>query len=165
MAPDLNSLPPSRSPSVPVSPLGYHNHHQNHHQQSRPAIMAVPVPIPGESTNITTPPSPQSPALSSLQAAATINAGIRNSPDRNSPRYERRRSSFMTNNHHNDPNIPAPGEMQTSSHDAGSPGFHMGSAHLPENPQHHRAPSLGQIHQQLENEQEAQVVRTEWLGH
>jgi len=26
-------------------------------------------------------------------------------------------------------------------------------------PNHHRAPSLGQIHQELENEQEAQVVR------
>lgn len=40
------------------------------------------------------------------------------------------------NMHLTDPNLPGPGEMA----------------------QHHRAPSLGEIHQQLENEQEAQVV-------
>ncbi|KAG9695022.1 hypothetical protein KCU95_g4708, partial [Aureobasidium melanogenum] len=86
-------------------------------------------------------PSPHSPSLSSLQAAAAINAGMRNS---NSPRAsatQRRRSSLMTNLHLNDAQMPGPGEMQDpSSH-------------------HHRAPSLGQIHQELENEQEHQVNR------
>lgn len=60
----------------------------------------------------------------------------------------------MTNIHLNDPSIPGPGEMQQPS--MSSP--YMSSPQLPENPQHHRAPSLGEIHQQLENEQEAQVV-------
>ncbi|KAH0371372.1 hypothetical protein KCU65_g2006, partial [Aureobasidium melanogenum] len=85
-------------------------------------------------------PSPHSPSLSSLQAAAAINAGMRNS---NSPRAsatQRRRSSLMTNLHLNDAQMPGPGEMQDPSH-------------------HHRAPSLGQIHQELENEQEHQVNR------
>ncbi|KAL1305466.1 hypothetical protein AAFC00_002345 [Neodothiora populina] len=124
MAPDLNSLPHSPPPSVPIVPAMNSS--------------SVPVPIPTEPANINTPPSPHSPSLSSLQAAASINAGIRNSPDRNSPRFERRRSSLMMNIHLNDPSVPGPGEM---------------------NPQHHRAPSLGEIHQQLENEQEAQVNR------
>ncbi|KAH0381676.1 hypothetical protein KCU92_g6871, partial [Aureobasidium melanogenum] len=85
-------------------------------------------------------PSPHSPSLSSLQAAAAINAGMRNS---NSPRAsatQRRRSSLMTNLHLNHAQTPGPGEMQDPSH-------------------HHRAPSLGQIHQELENEQEHQVNR------
>lgn len=141
MAPDLNSLPISPSPSNPTSPV-----------QTRPNTT-----VPVEPTSLDT-PSPHSPALSSLQAAAAINAGIRNSPDRNSPRYERRRSSIMTNIQLNDPAIPGPGEMITSN-GTRSPSLYMRSPQLPENPQHHRAPSLGEIHQQLENEQEAQVVR------
>ncbi|KAG9601843.1 hypothetical protein KCV04_g19261, partial [Aureobasidium melanogenum] len=86
-------------------------------------------------------PSPHSPSLSSLQAAAAINAGMRNS--NSSPRAsatQRRRSSLMTNLHLNDAQTPGPGEMQDPTH-------------------HHRAPSLGQIHQELENEQEHQVNR------
>lgn len=63
----------------------------------------------------------------------------------------------MTNLHLNDPSVPGPGEMQ-ASHGAVSPSFLMRNQHVSENPQHHRAPSLGEIHQQLENEQEAQVV-------
>lgn len=136
MAPDLNSLPPSQSPvSVQVSPIT---------SQTRPSVMmAIPNP-PSEAISVHTgtPPSPSphsaslSSSSSSLQAAATINSGFRNSPDHNSPRFERRRSSLMMNMHLTDPNLPGPGEMA----------------------QHHRAPSLGEIHQQLENEQEAQVV-------
>lgn len=121
MAPDLNSLPPSQSP-ISVSPI-----------QARPSVIMAP---PSEAISVHTPPSPHSPLLSSLQAAATINSGFRNSPDHSSPRFERRRSSLMMNMHLTDPNLPGPGEMA----------------------QHHRAPSLGEIHQQLENEQEAQVV-------
>ncbi|CAD0089912.1 unnamed protein product [Aureobasidium vineae] len=114
MAPDLNSLPPS------------------------PTLRRTP----DDMTAMTdTHPSPHShsPSLSSLQAAAAINAGMRNS---NSPRAsatQRRRSSLMTNLHLNDAQMPGPGEMQESTH--------------------HRAPSLGQMHQELENEQEHQVNR------
>lgn len=146
MAPDLNSLPPSRSPSNSTSPM-----------QTRPSMTMT-----GESSIINTPPSPHSPSLSSLQAAASINAGIRNSPDRNSPRFERRRSSLMMNLHLNDPTIPGPGELQ-ASHGAGSGSSAMHMRNL-ENPQHHRAPSLGEMHQQLENEQEAQVVCPSFLS-
>jgi hypothetical protein len=112
MAPDLNSLPPS--PTLRRTPDDTMAANENH-------------------------PSPHSPSLSSLQAAAAINAGMRNS---NSPRAsatQRRRSSLLTNLHLNDAQIPGPGEMQES--------------------QHHRAPSLGQMHQELENEQEHQVNR------
>lgn len=49
----------------------------------------------------------------------------------------------MNNFHLNDPTLPSPGELQP-----GSP-----------RPGHHRQPSLGELHQELENEQEAQVNR------
>lgn len=57
----------------------------------------------------------------------------------------------------NDPAIPAPGEMQMS------PGSlsRLHSTTWPASPvasSHGRQPSLGELHQELENEQEAQVV-------
>lgn len=51
----------------------------------------------------------------------------------------------------NDPAVPAPGEMQ-SSPSARSRG-------PPQSPHHERAPSLGELHQELEYEQEGQVNR------
>ncbi|KAI5255328.1 hypothetical protein E4T42_01896 [Aureobasidium subglaciale] len=111
MAPDLNSLPPSPT-------LGR---------------------TPDTMTAAENQPSPHSPSLSSLQAAAAINAGMRNSHSPRASATQRRRSSLMTNLHLNDAQMPGPGEMQDSHH--------------------HRAPSLGQMHQELENEQEAQVNR------
>lgn len=116
MAPDLNSLPASPT-------LG-----RTSTSTSTSTAMTGTDHAPS--------PSAHSPSLSSLQAAAAINAGMRNS---NSPRASRRRSSLMTNLHLNDAAVPGPGEMVE--------------------PQHHRAPSLGQMHQELENEQEAQVNR------
>lgn len=143
MPPDLNSLPPSRSPSASNSPL-----------QSRPAMAA---PMEG---SFATPPSPHSghsASLSSLQAAAAINAGMHRSPSNTSPMFERRRSSFMTNLQLNDPSVPAPGEM-IHSHRSPSSNTRTRSPPRASDPHHQRAPSLGQIHQELENEQEAQVV-------
>lgn len=67
----------------------------------------------------------------------------------------------MNNLSINDPSIPAPGELQLSSgSNSNGPRIERrpmasGSA----DPHHHRAPSLGEIHQSLENEQEAQVNR------
>ena len=75
----------------------------------------------------------------------------------------------------NDPSMPGPGELATSS-DSRGPGDHRSSighafgsgspgrlASSPSlamgDPHHQRAPSLGEIHQELEQEQEAQVVR------
>ncbi|KAI4233410.1 MAG: hypothetical protein L6R40_007074 [Gallowayella cf. fulva] len=135
MAPDLNSLPPSRSP---VNPGAF-------------------------------PPSPRSSSVS-LAAAATINAGIQQQQDSRpssiSSRSQQRRLSNVALNLH-DPSLPAPGELQSSDHRArgssiGQP-FRTSSPQnigSPTNPlSHHRAPSLGELHQELEQEQEAQVNR------
>ena len=68
----------------------------------------------------------------------------------------------------NDPSVPAPGEMVTDERAGSITGFSAPSPRFPsgspllqarENPHHHRAPSLGELHQELEAEQEAQVVR------
>lgn len=107
------------------------------------------------------PPSPRSPSLSSLQAAAAINAGLHRSPGRASPSLERRRSSLLNNLTMNDPTVPSPGELQqtngsnASSLRTGRRSFAMATA----DPHHQRQPSLGELHQELENEQEAQVNR------
>ena len=66
----------------------------------------------------------------------------------------RRRSSIRMNLNLNDPTVPAPGEMQRSpSSRSRGPSY----THSP--PHRERAPSLGELHQALESEQEGQVVR------
>jgi len=70
----------------------------------------------------------------------------------------------------NDPSVPAPGEMVNDAQRTGSPSPFL--SHSPQpishshspiltggDPHHNRAPSLGELHQELEAEQEAQVVR------
>jgi len=66
----------------------------------------------------------------------------------------------------NDPSVPSPGEMINEGHIASyrtaSPQSISGSPTIPSvggDPHHFRAPSLGEIHQELEQEQEAQVNR------
>ncbi|KAI1482397.1 hypothetical protein F4774DRAFT_371168 [Daldinia eschscholtzii] len=156
MAPDLNSLPPS-SPSA------------------RPRIMTSSngngdSAIRGESAS----PSPRSASIS-LQAAATMNAGLQHEPmrrssssslsrNRQSPQMGRRRSTVLMNLQLNDPSLPGPGEMVTeggsSAHSATSPQPISASPLLTGgDPHHNRAPSLGELHQELEAEQEAQVNR------
>lgn len=110
--------------------------------------------------NQTPSPSSYSPSHS-LAAAATLNAGLQTEESRRSsagstrnPRTERRRSSIRMNLNLNDPTIPGPGELQMS------PSQRMHAPNWPVSPHHHRAPSLGELHQELESEQEAQVVRT-----
>ncbi|OTA57735.1 hypothetical protein K449DRAFT_437198 [Hypoxylon sp. EC38] len=157
MAPDLNSLPPSSPPSA------------------RPRIMTSSngngdSVLRGESAS----PSPRSASIS-LQAAATMNAGLQHEPmrrssssslsrNRQSPQMGRRRSTVLMNLQLNDPSVPGPGEMVTES---GSGGYGATSP-LPMatspllaggDPHHNRAPSLGELHQELEAEQEAQVNR------
>lgn len=58
----------------------------------------------------------------------------------------------------NDPAIPSPGEMQTNGH---SPRNGRRSSILAgtADPHHHRQPSLGELHQELEAETEGQVNR------
>lgn len=64
----------------------------------------------------------------------------------------------------NDPSMPAPGEMVLESggnplHPTMSPQPLSSSPLLTgRDPHHNRAPSLGELHQELEAEQEAQVV-------
>jgi len=144
--PDVNSLPMHpRSPSM----------------SQRPRRISI-----SDASHGYAPPSPRSPSLSSLQAAATINAGLHRSPSSASPArtngLERRRSSLMNNLSLNDPAVPAPGEMQTntgstsSSPRAGRRSVAMGPT---ADPHHARQPSLGELHQELEAETEGQVNR------
>ncbi|EUC31562.1 hypothetical protein COCCADRAFT_27729 [Bipolaris zeicola 26-R-13] len=113
-------------------------------------------------------PSPrtQSPSSSrsphSLAATAALNAGIHNqdsrSPSSGDIRRDaeraRRRSSIRMNLNLNDPALPAPGEMQQSPSARA-----RGTGTWPHSPHHERAPSLGELHQELEAEQEGQVNR------
>jgi hypothetical protein len=69
----------------------------------------------------------------------------------------RRRSSIRMNLNLNDPSVPAPGEMQRSPSARSRGPF-------PHSPHHERAPSLGELHQELEYEQEGQVVRSQDPG-
>ena len=154
--PDLNSLPPS-SVSPGTSLPTRHNNNPDIH------------PRPTGS------PSPRSSSVS-LAAAATINAGIQNQDSRHSSttssrsrpspqvgRSERRRSNVAMNLNLNDPTIPGPGELQSSDRRSSfNHPFHTSSPHgigSPITAHHQRTPSLGEIHQELEQEQEAQVVR------
>lgn len=87
-----------------------------------------------------------------------------------SPTADRRRSQVLHNLSIADPNLPPPGEMVTSNQQAlGRPGnatsprfspLLLASGGPPESPfAHNRAPSLGELHQELENEQEFHVNR------
>ncbi|KAJ4364427.1 hypothetical protein N0V83_009021 [Neocucurbitaria cava] len=134
MPPDLNTLPPSphTSPSNGTS-----------RNQSPSASRTMSASSPH-----------------SLAATAAMNAGIQNEdsrrPSSGSMRRDveraRRRSSIRMNLNLNDPALPAPGEMQQSPN-ARSRGP------LPHSPHHERTPSLGELHQELEYEQEGQVNR------
>jgi hypothetical protein len=69
----------------------------------------------------------------------------------------------------NDPSVPSPGEIiseaQLPSYRTASPQSLSGSPIISTgDPHHNRAPSLGEIHQELEQEQEAQVVYLESLN-
>ncbi|KAI0406857.1 hypothetical protein F4802DRAFT_595863 [Xylaria palmicola] len=167
MAPDLNSLPPSTSPvAVPSRTMA--NGSPN---ATVGASTTGESAVRGESPS----PSPRSASIS-LQAAATMNAGLQHeagrrtsssslSRQRHSPQAGRRRSAVLMNIQLNDPALPAPGEMIP---EAGANPHH--STMIPQpltpsplltgrDPHHNRTPSLGELHQELEAEQEAQVNR------
>ncbi|KAG6997722.1 hypothetical protein G7Y79_00038g074810 [Physcia stellaris] len=152
--PDLNSLPPSRPPSISQSRVYGSNQE----------------PLPGQPG-----PSPRASSVS-LAAAATINAGIQNQESRRSstssnrnrpPQPSQRRSSVAMNLSLNDPALPGPGELQTSDQSPSmTHAFRTSSPRSPRAPYspsfpqpHHRTPSLGELHQELEQESEAQVNR------
>jgi hypothetical protein len=91
-----------------------------------------------------------------------MNAGIQNEESRRTSsgsirrdvERARRRSSIRMNLNLNDPTLPAPGELQMSPSHRSRPPFP-----LPHSPHHERTPSLGELHQELEYEQEGQVNR------
>lgn len=118
-----------------------------------PDINSLPGAVPQMASENHSPSPHQAPH--SLAAAAAINAHEErrsaSSSQRNST--SRRRSSVRMNLNLMDPNLPMPSEVQVS------PTLHSHRPSWPASPSHNRAPSLGEIHQELENEQEAQVVR------
>lgn len=139
-------------------------------------------PVPAHGPNGS--PSPSRSASTSLQAAAAVNAGLQHERSSNSrrssgslsrhvtsPSNGRRRSQVLHNLQINDPSVPGPGEMvpdaahpPTHSHGhrgsfTSPTGPSIGSPLLTADPHHNRAPSLGELHQELEAEQEAQVNR------
>jgi hypothetical protein len=176
MAPDLNSLPPSRSLSG--SPA------MTRTLSASGEAPAAAAALRGQSPS----PSPRS-ASTSLQAAAAVNAGLQQedsrrssigfyrlkayllivligpslssaSRNRQSSHTGRRRSTVLMNLQMNDPNLPPPGEIVSEqAHRTASPHSLTGSPITTGgDPHHFRAPSLGEIHQEIEQEQEAQVV-------
>ncbi|KAI3332512.1 hypothetical protein HD806DRAFT_197730 [Xylariaceae sp. AK1471] len=161
MAPDLNSLPPSSPVAVPVRAMTTSTTSTNGSGESA---------VRGDSPSA----SPRSASLS-LQAAATMNASLQHEPgrrtssgslsrQRQSPQAGRRRSAVLMNLQLNDPSVPAPGEMIVeggiNTHRTLTPRSLTTSPLLTgRDPHHNRAPSLGELHQELEAEQEAQVNR------
>ncbi|KAK4068568.1 uncharacterized protein Triagg1_7216 [Trichoderma aggressivum f. europaeum] len=111
--------------------------------------------------------SPRSASIS-LHAAAAMNAGLQREPSRRSSNSSlarslasppsRRRSTILMNLQLNDPAVPAPGEMFQEQHMRVSPQPYGGGV-PPESSRHIRTPSLGELHQELEAEQEGHVNR------
>ncbi|KAI3398026.1 hypothetical protein diail_10003, partial [Diaporthe ilicicola] len=184
--PDINSLPPSAL-SPPLSSSSASAASPAAASASASAMSAnansngsEPAPAHGPNSS----PSPSRSASTSLQAAAAVNAGLQHERSSNSrrssgslsrqvtsPSNGRRRSQVLHNLQINDPSVPGPGEMvpdaahtHTHSHTHRSSftsptGPSIGSPLLMADPHHNRAPSLGELHQELEAEQEAQVNR------
>ncbi|KXJ92376.1 hypothetical protein Micbo1qcDRAFT_162641 [Microdochium bolleyi] len=157
MAPDLNSLPPSASAQARTMASSSSN---------PPASSDLP-----RSDDASPPPLS---ATTSLQAAATMNAGLQQEQSRRSSNSSlsrqqqsslsgRRRSTVLMNLQHNDPSLPGPGEIvneERAGRSLHSPQPASGSPLITgRDPHHDRAPSLGELHQELEAEQEAQVNR------
>ncbi|KAL2833043.1 hypothetical protein BDW59DRAFT_139089 [Aspergillus cavernicola] len=164
MCPDINSLPPSRSTSA--SP-----------RQRRTLSSLLDTLAPTQSISSIASSNEPSPSMSnnhpSNNGTSTTTADV---PRRHHPMVpisgsERRRSSNLnlsstSNNSYNEPSIgdmPSPSDHRSSighglrtsspSNIGGSPVIGTGDPH------HQRAPSLGELHQELEQEQEAQVNR------
>ena len=120
-------------------------------------------------------PSPRA-SSSSLAQAAAINASFQHEDSRRSsttsirgrpsPQFshsERRRSSAYLASH--DPSLPGPGEFQSSDRPGVNLPYRTASPQGLGSPLigprfRDRAPSLGELHQELEQEQEAQVVQS-----
>ncbi|ROT38762.1 hypothetical protein SODALDRAFT_170440 [Sodiomyces alkalinus F11] len=171
MAPDINPLPNTSSTfSIPLS--GQSAMSSANGDASSSAVSRGDSPA-GSPRSMST----------SLQAAATLNAGLQREWEpvrrssssslsrQRSPSASRRRSTVLMNLQHNDPAVPGPGELVSENQRGrrgsfvaavtGSPQLMSGSPRLSAagSSQHHRTLSLGELHQELEAEQEAQVNR------
>lgn len=170
MAPDLNSLPPSRSSTS--SPLHARNNWPStaeaHNSSSRSSSVA-----PSQAAAPTMNSNPNSTPLGStdLSHRSSLSGGHRSSPQSTRPSISdsRRRSHLNLNDspsavasaagagieHHEHRSPSFSNYFRTASPSSlgGSPIIATGDPH------HQRAPSLGELHQELEQEQEAQVVR------
>jgi len=141
MAPDINSLPPSRSASSSSS-------------QPQPRTMQSPHTMPNRHETT-------SPRTHSLAAAASMNAtemsgtpSNRGSPHLGHMPSDRRRSQIAMNLNLNDPALPAPGELSSSDR-RNSIGQHFSAASplsiggrqtiATGDPHHQRQPSLGEV--------------------
>lgn len=159
MSPDINSLPPSRSASA--SPR------QRRTLSSLLDALAPTQPLPVSSAG-----SSNSTHNNSNNHHYNSNTTITDLPRRHHPiaMSERRRSGNLNLNSSNNSysesggvDIPSPSDHRSSighglrnsspSNLGGSPVIGTGDPH------HQRTPSLGELHQELEQEQEAQVVR------
>ncbi|KAI7968568.1 hypothetical protein EIK77_006587 [Talaromyces pinophilus] len=171
MAPDLNSLPPSRSSTS--SPLHARNNWPStveahaHNSSSRSSSVA-PSAQPA-ATTATINPNPNStptPLGSTDLSHRSSLSGHRSSPQSTRPSISegRRRSHLNLNDsplatagagvdHHEHRSSSFSNYFRTASPSSlgGSPIIATGDPH------HQRAPSLGELHQELEQEQEAQV--------
>ncbi|TVY49474.1 hypothetical protein LOCC1_G000595 [Lachnellula occidentalis] len=95
------------------------------------------------------------------QLTYSLGSSSNSAPRNRQPSYTgRRRSAVLMNLQLNDPSLPSPGEMITEGRTAS---YRTSSPHSPlipsGDPHHNRNPSLGEIHQEIEQEQEAQVNR------
>ncbi|KAL4870152.1 hypothetical protein BDV12DRAFT_166684 [Aspergillus spectabilis] len=157
MCPDINSLPPSRSTSA--SPR---------QRRNLSSLLDTLVPtFPTQTLSSTGHSNTTSPSMSNNHSNGSMNAEL---PRRHHPIAvsERRRSGNLnlnsSNNSYSESGIgemPSPSDHRSSiglrtsspSNLGGSPIIGTGDPH------HQRAPSLGELHQELEQEQEAQVNR------
>ncbi|KUI68601.1 hypothetical protein VM1G_04531 [Cytospora mali] len=172
--PDLNTLPLSPLSPLPP-PLSSSSFAMSANTNTNNGSESAASRHPDGSPS----PSPSRTASTSLQAAAAVNAGLQHERSSNSRRSSsslsrqvtspsggRRRSQVLMNLQHNDPSLPGPGEMVPDTHNhrssftsavgplSGSPLMVAGG-----DSHHTRTPSLGELHQELEAEQEAQVNR------
>ncbi|KAH8705655.1 hypothetical protein BGW36DRAFT_354053 [Talaromyces proteolyticus] len=160
MAPDLNSLPPSRSSTssplqqrnLPSSTMEGQNNNNNGTSQTASPRSSSAAPMNNNHNNTT-----------DLSHRSSL-SGHRSSPHSSRPSISesRRRSGIGMHLNLNEP----PGEAREHRSSSfsnyfrtASPGSLGGSPIIGTgDPHHQRAPSLGELHQELEQEQEAQVT-------
>lgn len=154
MAPDLNSLPPSHSQAASAS-ASQESSGADSHNTISPLVTAASNQTGHLRRESSSPPNePAAPHSSRLRPSGRLNTQETPSPPRvgeassrrNSQLYLYRTSSQSQRDALSGSALPSPRSPVSAS---------MASQG---DPHHQRAPSLGELHQELEQEQEAQVV-------